>query len=85
MFDTFSRPIAVQNPLGNVGSTIYDNYDRVWYQVDALGNCVTNGFDGFSRFVAQIDETGTISTTIWTSMALFRQPERPGQPQHHHL
>jgi len=46
MFDTFSRPIAVQNPLGNVGSTIYDNYDRVWYQVDALGNCVTNGFDG---------------------------------------
>jgi RHS repeat-associated protein len=64
-YDDNYRQVAVQDPLGNTTTTVYNAANQVVAVVDPLGNTTNFIYDGDGRQIAVVDARGNRTTTAF--------------------
>ena len=67
-YDSAGNPIRVQNALGQIATSVFDNNRRQVAQVDALGNRYSFSYDSSGNRVAVKNPLGKITTSVFDTL-----------------
>ena len=64
-YDAFSNQIRVQDPLGNITTSVFDSQKRLKATINVLGQRTSYAYNGAGSQIREQNPLGRITTTVY--------------------